>query len=226
MQNSGNEITSWVAAAVTVGVLIFMIRWATPDQSEFTTEDQPTAGDVVAEVVPATPVPAKPPEGTSKEVEITAAPVAAKKPVPKPKPAATTAPVPPVAAVKAEKPTAEPKAPSDSSVTSAVSQWAKCWAEQDVSCYISAYSTGFVPENGVSLQTWKELRSKKVSAPKSIALNLSPLQLIESTDRQVTVQFEHQYRSPTYADKSLKTLILSKESGGWKILRETSVDLQ
>lgn len=231
MQNSGNETTSWVAAAVVISVLIFMIRWATPDQPEATAEAPSAAGEIVAEEVPATPAsetPAAPSDTASEIAETSPTPAAVEKPVPKPKPETTTAATPPAPAEKPEKMTAEVKAPkpSASPVTAVVSQWAKCWADQDVSCYISSYSTGFEPANGGTWESWKAIRTKKVSAPKSISLTLSPLQLLESTDTQITVQFEQEYRSPNYADKSLKTLVLNKESGGWKIVRETSVDLQ
>lgn len=231
MQNSGNGRTSAIAAVVAFGVLILMVRVVTPNQAGSPAEELPATSDIVAEETPAAPAPPTPADssGTARTVAATPPPpLAVIKPVAKAKPAATTAPAPPVTTVKAQTAAAEPKTPASPgpAIAEAVNQWAACWAAQNVSCYLAAYSTGFVPENGGSLETWKQIRTKKVSAPKSIAVTLSPLQLVENKNGQATVQFEQEYRSPTYADKALKTLVLKKDAGSWKIVRETSVALQ
>ncbi len=226
MHNHGNGITSWVAAAVVIAVLIFMIRWATPGEPAAPAEDAPAMEDVALEEVPSTPV-AEAPVASMAPVKKapTPAPVAVAKstPAPKPKPLATKAPAP-AAAVAATEKSAAPQA-AGPTVTKAVNTWAKCWADQDVSCYLAAYSAEFVPASGASLESWKASRTKKVSAPASITVDLGPLQLVESTASQATVKFEQAYRSPTYADQSLKTLVLKKEAGGWKIIQESSVAL-
>ncbi len=228
MHNHGNGITSWVAAAVVIAVLIVMIRWTTPGEPAAPAEDmisEEVMEEVVLEEVPSTPV-AEAPAATMAPASKapTPAPTAVVKttPVPQPKPVVTKSPAPVATVAASEKLAA---APSLSPITEAVNTWAKCWSEQDVSCYLAAYSAEFAPASGASLESWKASRTKKVSAPASITVKLGPLELIESRESQVTVKFEQTYQSSTYADKSLKTLVLANEAGAWKIVQETSTGL-
>lgn len=213
MQDNPNLKKSGAIAAVVIAALLVLAKWATPQNQPVTAEDLPATDDVVIEEVD--------PAAVELSADATVKPTTAA-------PTSKLMPVSPALATVAPKveSTAQTSASAASRVepvTAAVSQWAKCWSNQDVACYLAAYSTIFAPENGSSLDNWKKTRTRKLTAPKSIALELGPLQFLENTSTEVAVQFEQAYRSPTYADNSLKTLVLMKESSGWKIIREASV---
>ncbi len=119
------------------------------------------------------------------------------------------------AAAKAEKDRAD--------VLNAVKNWANAWSDQRVDAYINSYTADFKPPQYRSRAYWEAQRRKRLSTPSSISVQLSNIQVHLAEDGQeATVTFIQVYKSPIFSDSVRKTLILKRESGGWKISSETS----
>lgn len=102
----------------------------------------------------------------------------------------------------------------------AVQAWAQAWSQQDVRAYLGAYSNRFDPGGGLSLDTWKQQRRARLTAPTSITVQvLNPVATALGNDT-VRVRFVQIYQSNSYADQTLKEIDLVREDGGWRILRE------
>lgn len=106
-------------------------------------------------------------------------------------------------------------------ILNAVREWARSWAEQDVSAYLASYSQRFEPEDGASRGVWARERRQRVTAPRGIELKLTDISLEVQGDRAL-VRFLQRYNSGNYSDKERKALLLTREQGRWKILREAA----
>ena len=100
--------------------------------------------------------------------------------------------------------------------------WAAAWADQRVEDYLSFYSADFVPPNGAARRAWEAYRRERLTAPDSISIVLSDVseQVLDETRTRVT--FAQAYSAGAYSDQVLKTLVMVREDGTWKILSETS----
>jgi tetratricopeptide (TPR) repeat protein len=103
-----------------------------------------------------------------------------------------------------------------------VERWRRAWSNQDVNRYLSFYSRNFVPENNMSYARWSTLRKKRIHAPQFIEVNISDQQIAQYGDSKAYVTFDQKYRSEKFSDKVKKELILVKEYGEWRIIREHS----
>lgn len=122
-------------------------------------------------------------------------------------------------------PQAQPERRAEStedSVLIAVNAWARAWSEQDVNAYIDAYSRDFQPANRQSYRAWERERRQRVSAPRSISVNLSDYEIQSAGDNRYVVSFLQRYSADNYQDRERKALLMGQEGGSWKILREDS----
>jgi tetratricopeptide (TPR) repeat protein len=147
---------------------------------------------------------------------------AAPKPeVAKPEPAKP----PVVAAVKPAPAPEKPKPPAadpTADILSAVNGWAQAWSKKDADAYLAYYARDFKTPGGEARDSWEKTRRARVTAPKSISVNIaSPKVTMDGADR-ARVTFRQNYRSDVLKSNSTKTLILVRADGGWKILEEKS----
>ncbi len=103
----------------------------------------------------------------------------------------------------------------------ALQSWARAWSAQDVNAYLAMYSDQFVPDDGASRTAWAAERRERVSAPSSIDVSISDVQVSRRGD-QALVRFNQRYRSNTYQDQESKALLMGESGDGWQILREGS----
>lgn len=103
-----------------------------------------------------------------------------------------------------------------------VRRWSQAWSNQDVDKYLSFYSRNFVPENNISYARWTNLRKKLLRTPRFIKVNISNQQVAQYGNNKAYVTFDQKYRSEKYSDRVKKELILVKEYGEWRIIREHS----
>lgn len=141
------------------------------------------------------------------------APVAGVKP-----PAAVVAPAPTVA------PAAKPVATVDESdvVYDAVVVWAKAWSNKNVNGYLASYGKAFTPPNGDDRKDWEKERRARIEGKRSIAVSLDSPTVEMLAGGKATVKFRQIYKADSLSTNSRKTLKLSKESGNWKIVEETT----
>ncbi len=93
-----------------------------------------------------------------------------------------------------------------------VRDWIEAWAEQDVERYVSHYSTNFVPGDDLSLEEWKQ---QPYGRPPS-------RQLVESKPADFGVEMDGDTARVSFPWRlqSGGSLVLRKEDGGWRIVRE------
>jgi tetratricopeptide (TPR) repeat protein len=148
--------------------------------------------------------------------------------------AAKTAPTLPTQVVQATPPapSSPPPAPSSPSaatgsdaradVLAAVNRWAKAWSARNADGYLSSYAKTFAPDKGQSRAAWAAARRERVTAPSKISVEVvdPAVQIVSSNEARVT--FRQNYASDTLSTRSRKTLVMVKEDGEWKIVRERS----
>ncbi|MFO8023772.1 tetratricopeptide repeat protein [Thiohalophilus sp.] len=137
-------------------------------------------------------------------------------------PAAPEAEVAETAAVVEPSP-AIPLPPSEPAIEQTVRDWARAWSAQNVGDYLSFYARDFRPDDGLTRQGWEQQRQVRLSRPEWIRVELDKLRIAEQSGQQAVVKFIQKYRSDTYGDVTHKQLILSRESNGWRISRETTL---
>ena len=140
-------------------------------------------------------------------------------------PAAAPAPAPtaPAAEAKAAEKTA-PKAPASSGgndeVLEALNGWAAAWSKRNVDAYLAYYAKDFKTPKGEPRAEWEQGRRTRVMAPKSISVETDSPKVTMTGDKQASVTFRQRYRSDNINANSMKTLVLVKTDGGWRIQQE------
>lgn len=100
-------------------------------------------------------------------------------------------------------------------------QWRAAWERGDAERYLEFYSDQFEPQNGVSLNRWRELRRNRVTPVKNIQIELSNIVISPNPKTaEVEVTFMQNYRSENLKEISQKQLKLSKIANQWYIVRE------
>jgi tetratricopeptide (TPR) repeat protein len=128
------------------------------------------------------------------------------------------------AVVLAEKPVEEPKPAVDpgAEVLAAVNGWAKAWSSKDAEGYLAHYNKNFKTPGGQPRQAWEKARRERITAPKSISVDVeSPKVTMQGNDR-ASVAFRQNYQSDVLKATSRKTLVLVKADGRWLIEEEKS----
>lgn len=159
---------------------------------------------------------------------VTIKPTAAPKATATPKPTVAPTAVPTAKATAA--PTATPKAspaPTEApktdnaarqQVIASVEGWAGAWSRQNVNGYINSYSKNFKAPGGRA--AWEKDRQAKISAPKSIDVNVRDIKVEMIDDNTAKVRLRQDYKSDRLSTSTSKTLILEKSGGRWLIREE------
>lgn len=153
------------------------------------------------------------------------------KTTPAAKPAATkqVEPALPSAAPSTTATTSVAEKATDAQITSklaafyALEAWQEAWEAQDVKGYLSSYSPDFTPNRGLSLDSWKQKRTKSIFRPNSIKIDIEDPVVENLTDNQLLLTFKQSYTSDSYHDIVIKTLTMEKEENGWKIMKEREI---
>ncbi len=110
--------------------------------------------------------------------------------------------------------------PGAESVAPAVESWRRAWEEQNVDDYLASYSQDFRPADGSSRQLWRAQRRDRLAAPEFIRVTLAYLDEPKVDGTTAEIRFLQSYESDSFQDRVTKTLVLTWEDGGWKILEE------
>ncbi len=102
----------------------------------------------------------------------------------------------------------------------ALQGWAKAWSDQDVARYLASYSNRFEPGNGVSLDTWKQQRRARLTAPISINIQVLNPQVTVLSENTARIVFIQVYQSNSYADQVSKVMEFAREGRSWRITKE------
>ena len=136
--------------------------------------------------------------------------VATAKPVAKPvaKPAAQPVPAAVVAGT------------AHAAVESAIASWAQAWSRRDVDAYLASYSADFKP-GGLTRAQWEAQRRARISAPKSIEVKVSDLDITQQGDT-ASATFRQTYTSDRLSSTVTKTLKLTLQNDQWRIVSESA----
>lgn len=105
-------------------------------------------------------------------------------------------------------------------IEAAIAGWAKAWSKQDVAGYFAAYASDFSPA-GMSRAQWEAQRRSRITAPRSIDVQISDLE-IERQGDTARANFRQSYRSDRLSTTVNKTLALTRVDGRWRIVDEIS----
>jgi len=133
-------------------------------------------------------------------------------------------PVKPVAVV----PPAVPVAPAPTGPTAdcaqlpkAVDAWRDAWNRKDVTRYLGAYASSFVPGKAMDHKQWEAMRTARIGQQGDIKITVSQVAPLRCNAKTAEVAFTQEYGSSTYKDTVNKTLSFENVQGLWKITRET-----
>ena len=113
----------------------------------------------------------------------------------------------------------------DAGFATFISDWAHAWSDGDVEKYLAAYSSTFVPADGITRKAWEAQRRLRVDKGRGIVVKVRDLH-VENTDAtHAKVVFVQQYSARGVTDLSNKTLQLERQDGMWRITRETAVTI-
>ena len=138
----------------------------------------------------------------------------------KPVAAASAKPVAAVARVAAADPSPVSPAPANAGIEAAITRWAQAWSARDVDAYLAAYASDFTAD-GMTRANWEAQRRARITAPKSIEVQISDLKIEQQGDT-ASATFRQAYRSDRLNSTVTKTLKLALQNGQWRIVGETS----
>lgn len=106
-------------------------------------------------------------------------------------------------------------------IADAVGAWVKAWSEKDMDAYVAAYENGYYGSGTKNHAAWVKLRKARILGKDSIVIKIEN-QKVEVDGETAVVSFRQIYSGGTVTSDDLKTLILKKKSGKWKITKETT----
>ena len=108
-----------------------------------------------------------------------------------------------------------------------VQDWARSWESRNPASYFGHYHTMFTPVNVESRQSWREQRTVRVTTPASIEIEICKLEVTQTYYGGTGIRFWMDYQSPTYADSTLKEMVIGPdEDGKLRILRENNLEVR
>ncbi|MDC0948227.1 hypothetical protein OAS86_02630 [Gammaproteobacteria bacterium] len=106
-----------------------------------------------------------------------------------------------------------------------IEQWRTHWVDQDVENYLARYSNDFRPDDGRSRSAWVDKRSGALTRPSAIAVLVSDLEFLPTSEGRATARFRQLYQSSNYSDEVVKELKFQREQSGWKIIGERELEV-
>lgn len=102
-----------------------------------------------------------------------------------------------------------------------IRDWLTAWQQQDVDDFFSYYHTDFAPLYQDTLAAWRADRQTKITRPANIMIELEDFMVGPSSSIGTRVSFWMTYESPSYADRTLKEVLIGQDlDGQWRILQE------
>ncbi|MGN7611167.1 L,D-transpeptidase Cds6 family protein [Magnetococcales bacterium HHB-1] len=108
-------------------------------------------------------------------------------------------------------------------VNTLLDRWISAWSNKKLQEYFSFYAADFVPANGKSRAQWEKKREEVIQSMQTIFITRRKTRLNLLPEGKIRVLFIQTYDSDRYNDIAKKMLILTRESGLWRILREQEV---
>ncbi|MFA5825533.1 MAG: tetratricopeptide repeat protein [Gallionellaceae bacterium] len=139
-------------------------------------------------------------------------------------PALVATPAVPAKPLVAFTPTAPAKplvaADTNEDALKTVHDWAAAWSSKNVKKYLAFYAKEFKTPDGESRSAWEEQRKTRISAPKSIHVEVKDAKVKLIDSNHANVSFKQFYRASHLHTSASKTLALVKSDGKWLIAEE------
>jgi len=113
--------------------------------------------------------------------------------------------------------------PEQEQIENMILGWASAWSAQEVNLYLSFYSKNFVPADSQTRTRWEQARTKRLTLPRWVTVNVSDMKIMPSTSKKASVIFKQNYRSSRYSEQSKKELVLEYVDGLWLIVKENTL---
>ena len=107
-------------------------------------------------------------------------------------------------------------------VKDALEGWRSAWAQLNVSAYLNAYATGFVPSRGISRAAWEANRRNTLGRAKDLSISVEDVAVRLQDDDHATTTFKQVYRSAGYRDQVTKTMHWERIDKRWLVVGETA----
>jgi type II secretory pathway predicted ATPase ExeA/ketosteroid isomerase-like protein len=102
-----------------------------------------------------------------------------------------------------------------------VRNWLAAWQNQDLDGYFGAYHTDFAPLYQGTRAAWRDNRSSSITRPAAISIALEDFTVNGESVVGTHVSFWLEYHTASYADRTLKELVISHDlDGSLRILQE------
>jgi murein L,D-transpeptidase YafK len=121
--------------------------------------------------------------------------------------------------------TVAPASTTQNEVAQALKAWSTAWSGQNIQTYLNSYAPEFAPADGSKRETWASRRKDTISRAKSVALEITGIQLSMRDALHASTSFRQSYSSSTYRDIVKKTLEWEKQNNQWLITSESSETL-
>jgi murein L,D-transpeptidase YafK len=100
-----------------------------------------------------------------------------------------------------------------------LASWKKAWEKKQLDQYISFYDPGFSSQE-MNLKMWKYHKKRLNMKYSAIEVDISDVEIEQTSDHTATVTFKQTYKTGKYRDVGLKNLLLVKKNKHWKIKEE------
>lgn len=104
-----------------------------------------------------------------------------------------------------------------------IAAWTASWQAQDVDAYLAHYHPDFMPAQGQAQDAWREQRRRVIGNAVDIKVSADAPEDLDTSETRAVVRFWLNYSTASYADRTLKELLLAPVDGEWRILSETSL---
>ncbi len=139
---------------------------------------------------------------------------------------APTPPAPAAPPTEAPPPASEPEAAEAVDHEAATEQvervllaWADAWSRQDPDSYLELYGPEYSPP-GLDRDAWQRQRRARITAPESIEVTVSELDVELAGTERAIARFHQLYATGDKALSARKTLEIERLTAGWKIVAE------
>src|SRR5690606_12824602 len=109
---------------------------------------------------------------------------------------------------------AKPAPVDDLALENFVRQWLDAWQSQDLTKFFDHYHTDFVPQYHATRAAWRNERQIRISSPADISIDIEAFEVDRNTPLGSWVRFYMTYRSPTYADRTHKEVLIGPDLDG------------
>ena len=107
-------------------------------------------------------------------------------------------------------------------VTATLMAWAAAWSAKNTNKYLSFYANDFQVPGGETRASWEAGRRERISAPKSIHVDVRIMTIQFPDNTHAVVKFRQSYRATHLKTVSNKTWLMVKSGDKWLIQQDRS----